>query len=155
MNQRPSHFHCDENHVGHPRGSQAPQEPDSTPLGPLRFSLRLGHPPGLTCHWHVIQYRRAAALPPGYRFAPGCGARKTVRAFAFLPVFRPLPIVALPVSAPGGGRGPVPTSSARRSITRRTIMQILPDNDKKVPIQQDGHFFMVAGEGLEPTTSGL
>jgi len=52
--------------------------------------------------------------PPGYRFAPACGTRKNLRAFAFLRFFRPLRCVRLPLSATGGGRLSYPTSYARR-----------------------------------------
>ena len=92
--------------------------------------------------------------PPGYRFAPGCGARKNLRAYADPRFFRPLPLPRLPSSAPGGGRLAPPTSSLVGLITRKTKYRHDPKSKKQQPPEGDC-CFLVAETGLEPATSGL
>ena len=82
--------------------------------------------------------------PPGYRFAPPCGARKTVRAFADPPVFRPLRIRHLPFFCHRQRAGALSQRAPLAGlITRKTWARICPENDKTQPTQWGGLCFSV------------
>ena len=98
----------------------------------------------ITCVPMWLRGKDSNQRPPGYGFAPPCGARKTVRAYAFPPVFRPLRIrrhrficrrqrdAVLSQRAPLVGL-----------ITRRTRAQSHPRRRmKKTPVRWTGVFFM-------------
>ena len=103
----------------------------------MSFSVTLSCPNNMffPCHKKIVAASKLATTwlrgkdlnqrPPGYRFAPPCGARKNLQAYASLDFFDRCGICPPPSSAPGSGGGQTPTSHARRPHSPMNIRSSL------------------------------